>query len=456
MKRKGRLWFSEIATKANVEKSAMWVAGLIYDKDGNRVFHEQKRPTKQQLHIAEHFDEVVAQVLNELTTLNYDFGRVHEFFTVEGRKVRKIDHLDKHGSILLNCVMNVCQPYFIDKYIPFTYSSIKGRGLVDCARRIKRIVAAHPDWYYYQADARHCYESTSHSVAMDAIKQVFKDKHVLEFFEKMLALVPGLAIGFCPNHYIMNAVFSQLDHRMIECEGFASGYSRYMDDIVVIAPDIDSCIKADRVVREEFARLGLQVKANSRIAPVASGVDYCGYIFYPSHTRLRKSIKLNMQRRHRQLLKRGAGDDELRRQMASYHGWCKWADCRHLEKTMYKDKLNLFKRKMEAKRLSEVQKKKWFGMEHDRFISTNIFNDRRLYDSEFTVLEIESHTFDDKPGLVVHIQIGGEDYYTITKSSSLIERFPRAWEAVGNAPFIARLKMQQSKSNPNCKYPILV
>ena len=454
MKRAGRLWFSQIATRPNVERAAMWVAGLIYDKDGKRVFHPQRRTTAQQRHIADNFDTVVDGVLRELQTLTYDFGDVRTFTTTEGRKQRIINHLDKHGAILLNCVMNVCQSYFIDKYIPFTYSSIKGRGLVDCMQRVKRIVSQHPDWYYYQADARHCYESTSQDVAMDAISRVFKDRHVLEFFNKMLSLVDGLAIGFCPNHYIMNMVLSPLDHRMIEREGFAAGYCRYMDDILIIAPDIDHCIKADKIVREEFARLGLQVKANSRMAPVASGIDYCGYVFRPDHTRLRKNIKLNMQRRHRQLVRKGASDDEMRRQMASYHGWCKWGNCRHLEKTMYNN--NLFNRKMEPKRLSEVQKRQWFGMEHDRFISTNPFNDRRLYDSEFTVLEIEPHTFDNVPGVVVRLQLGGEEFYTITKSQSLVERFPRAWEAVGNQPFIARLKMQQSKSNPNCKYPVLV
>lgn len=455
MKRKGRLWFAEIATKENVEKAAMWVAGLTFDKDGNRVYHAERQPTKQERRIADNFDAVVAQVLTELQTRAYDFGEVRTFQTTEGRKVRQINHLDKHGAILLACVMNVCQPYFIEKYVPFTYSSIKGRGLVDCVSRIKRIVAQHPDWIYYQADAHHCYESTKHGVAMDAIRRVFKDKYLLEFFDKMLALVDGLAIGFSPNHYVMNLILSPLDHRMIEREGFSSGYSRYMDDILIIAPTKDDCIRADKVVRGEFDKVGLQVKPNSRIAPVSSGIDYCGYVFYPTHTRLRKSIKIRMQRRNRQLLRQGVSDEVYKRQMASYHGWCKWGNCRHLEKTMYQDKLKLFRR-MEIKRLADVQRNRWFGMEHDRFISTNIFADRRLYDNEFTVLEIQEHAFDNQPGVVVRIRLNGEEYYTITKSRSLIERFPRAWEAVGNAPFIARLQMQQSKSNPNCKYPILV
>lgn len=455
MKRKGNLWFSEIATRENVEKAALWVSGLTIDNEGNRVFYPGKQVKTVERRLANHFDEIVDRVLNELQTLTYDFGKIRRFTAKEGCKLRQINHLDKHGAVLLCAVMQVCQPYFIEKYIPFTYSSVKGRGLVDCMRRVKRIVSQHPDWYYYQADAHHCYESTKAEVSMQAIRTVFKDRYVLDFFDKMLSLVDGLAIGFSPNHYIMNLVLSPLDHRMLEREGFASGYNRYMDDVLVFAPDKDRCINADRIVREEFARVGLQVKPNSRIAPVSAGIDYCGYVFYPTHTRLRKSIKLRMQRRHRQLVAANVPDEVLRHQMASYHGWCKWGNCRHLEKTMYQDKIKLF-RKMEAKRLSDFQKRKWFGMEHDRFVSTNIHNDSRLYDNEFTVVEIEQHTFDGQPGIVARIQIDGEDYYTITKSQSLIERFPRAWEAVGNAPFIARLQMQHSKSNPNHQYPILV
>lgn len=198
MKRKGNLWFSEIATRENVEKAALWVSGLTIDNEGNRVFYPGKQVKTVERRLANHFDEMVDCVLNELQTLTYDFGKVRRFTAKEGCKLRQINHLDKHGAVLLCAVMQVCQPYFIEKYIPFTYSSVKGRGLVDCMRRVKRIVSQHPDWYYYQADAHHCYESTKAEVSMQAIRTVFKDRYVLDFFDKMLSLVDGLAIGFSP------------------------------------------------------------------------------------------------------------------------------------------------------------------------------------------------------------------------------------------------------------------
>lgn len=110
---------------------------------------------------------------------------------------------------------------------------------------------------------------------------------------------------------------------------------------------------------------------------------------------------------------------------------------------------------MEPKKLRDI-KHKWYGMERDRFISTNLNTSSKLYDNDFVVLAIEQHSFKGVPGVVVKIEIDGDYYYTISKSQSLVDRFPRAWQEVGNAPFVARLKMQRSKTNPDCQYPILI
>ena len=457
MKRYGRLW-EKIATEQNVKLAIKRVIRLIEMADGSLQFSGRRIPTQAEYEVYEHLDEMMQRVLKELQTRNYDFGDVHEFEFKEGPKLRQIRYLDKHGAILLQCVMNVLQPLFIEKYIKTTYSSIKGRGLTDCVEYIQRYVQNHPDCYFVQVDAKHCYENVDHQIMHDVLTETFKDKYVIEFFDRMMALIDqGLAIGFSPNHYLVNLLFSHMDHRMIEKENFEF-FVRYMDDSLVIGTK-EECKRALQVMQEEYSAVGQTIKPNMKLAPVTCGIDYGGYVFYPTHTRLRKRIKLNFRKRDRELRASGVSDEEYKLQMASYRGWCKWADCRHLEHVVFNDKEELLKKKkkaMEAKRLSDFRNKKWFGMDHDRFISTNIYNDKRLYENEFTVLEIEEHTFDNKPGIVAHLQINGEDFYTITKSTSLVPRFKRAWESVGSEPFIARLKMQQSQSDQNHKYPILV
>lgn len=148
-------------------------------------------------------------------------------------------------------------------------------------------------------------------------------------------------------------------------------------------------------------------------------------------------------------------------QMASYYGWCKWVDGRHLMRKVFGEYYELFdkkhkkKKNMEAVRLSDT-KNTWYGMGHDRFISTRIDNNRTLYEKDFIVLEYQMATFDNEEGIVVHLLIDDEHYYTITKSISLVQRIPKAWERVGCQPFLTRLKMQPSQRNPRNKYPVLV
>lgn len=55
-------------------------------------------------------------------------------------------------------------------------------------------------------------------------------------------------------------------------------------------------------------------------------LDYLGYCFMPGNVRMRKSIKQNFARK----AKRIKNKKRRREVLASYWGWCKWGDCRHL------------------------------------------------------------------------------------------------------------------------------
>jgi hypothetical protein len=61
-----------------------------------------------------------------------------------------------------------------------------------------------------------------------------------------------------------------------------------------------------------------------------SGIDFVGYVFFHTHTRLRKSIKKNFAR------KASRGMSPLTK--ASYYGWTKHCNARHLFKTLTDDK----------------------------------------------------------------------------------------------------------------------
>ena len=55
-------------------------------------------------------------------------------------------------------------------------------------------------------------------------------------------------------------------------------------------------------------------------------IDYLGYVFSRNNVRLRKSVKHNFAIK----VKRSSNTNRLKQVKASYWGWCKWGNCRHL------------------------------------------------------------------------------------------------------------------------------
>jgi len=72
--------------------------------------------------------------------------------------------------------------------------------------------------------------------------------------------------------------------------------------------------------------LKLSIKGNYQVFPVDSrSIDFVGYRFYHTHTMLRKSIKKNFAR----MVAKGISSS-----IASYYGWAKHANCKHLLKSL--------------------------------------------------------------------------------------------------------------------------
>lgn len=55
-------------------------------------------------------------------------------------------------------------------------------------------------------------------------------------------------------------------------------------------------------------------------------IDYLGYVFSRENVRLRKSVKHKFAVK----VKRTKNESKLKQVKASYWGWCKWGNCRHL------------------------------------------------------------------------------------------------------------------------------
>lgn len=422
MKRYGNLW-DKVCERANIELAA-------------ELAVKAKRPTKARTEFMGHKEQMLDALQASLLNESYQFSPLHSF-TVYEPKERQIHTPPFYpDKILHHCLMNVVKPLFLEKFTADTYGSIKGRGVSMTADKLKKVIREHPDWYFLQIDVRKFYQSIDHDVCKNAVRRVIKCQKTLRMFDALIDRHDeGLAIGVYPSQYLANLVLSGIDHHVKEVMRLPY-YFRYMDDILLIIPDKTVATAALAELRIELAKIKLDLKNNARIAPISYGIDFVGYKFYPNHTALRKSIKVKMQRTIRKLNRKGADDVVFKQKTASQFGWCMHADCRNLLRVSLKDRIVLYEKNMEFKRLSEIREaENWFGLAKDKRVSIKSLFDVDIVFFEHLITTIKGETkvvckfaYPDKP----------EDYhYFITRSDVMRDRLERDKDIM---PFIAKIK----------------
>ena len=223
-----------------------------------------------------------------------------------------------------HAIMNIMEPLFVSTFTTDTYSCIKQRGIHAAARAIKRALKDEPATRYcLKLDIKKFYPSIDHAILKRLIRRKFKDPDLLNLLDEIIDSAEGLPIGNYLSQYLANFYLTGFDHWLKEVMKVRH-YFRYADDIVILSaskPQLHELLAEIR--RYLMDNLHLMVKGNYQVFPVAArGIDFVGYVFYHSHTRLRKSIK----QRFAKAISRGSNKQSI----ASYLGWAKHCDSKHL------------------------------------------------------------------------------------------------------------------------------
>ena len=260
---------------------------------------------------------------HEYRTSDYDTFKV---FEPKERLVYRLPYFP--DRITHHAIMNVLEPIFVANLTTDTYSCIKGRGIHACANAVKKALKDVPSTKYcLKLDITKFYPSVDHEILKALLRRKFKDQDLLELLDEIIDSAPGLPIGNYLSQYLANFYLSYFDHWIKEKKR-VKYYFRYADDLVLLAESksfLHGILSEINSYMNE--NLNLEVKGNYQVFPVAArGIDFVGYKFFHSHILLRKSIKQNFAR----MLKRNPN----RASIASYKGWSKHCDSRHLIKKL--------------------------------------------------------------------------------------------------------------------------
>jgi retron-type reverse transcriptase len=279
------------------------------------------------------------QLHEQLKNKTFKTSPYHIFKMIaDNNKEREIFRLPYFPDrILHHAIMNVMEPIWVSTFTNDTYACIKNRGIHLAMRRLKFVLKQDPDntVYCLKLDIRKFYPSVYHDLVKLTLRRKIKDNDLLWLLDGIVDSAPGLPIGNYLSQYLSNIYLTPFDHWLKEVKQ-VKYYFRYADDMVILHRDKqylhDLCKDIDAYLRNN---LKLQLKGNYQVFPVGSrGIDYLGYVFYHTHTLLRKSIKRRMCVRLAKLRKRGASPIAIKEQAIAWHGWYKHCNCRNLVKKL--------------------------------------------------------------------------------------------------------------------------
>ena len=275
-------------------------------------------------------EQIIEKLTSQIADGSFRISGYREFTIDERGKTRTIQSISLQDRIALNAIMRVVEQKLYTRLIKDTAASIKGRGGHYLLKRMRRDMAADPagtEWVY-KCDIRKFYQSISQEAMRFVIRRFIKDKKLLAILDNCIAMLPsGLSIGLRSSQFLGNLILSYyLDH-IIKDDCARPYFRRYCDDMVVQSGSPKELEPVVTVIHECAEKAGLEINSNEQVfRAVDRGIDFLGYITYPTHTKIRKHIKQRFARRWKRVKSKRRKQELL----ASFYGICKHADANHL------------------------------------------------------------------------------------------------------------------------------
>ena len=275
-------------------------------------------------------DKYLDKLLLEVKEKRYKVSKYEIFHRITGGKDREIYKLPMRDRIVQHAIMIYIEPIFRETFIVDTYSSIKGRGIHKCLKRVKRDVKDSRYKYCLKLDIHKCYPSLDKEILKKKLIKKFKDRDLLQLLFTIIdSCNKGVPIGNYTSQYFNNFYFSEFDHWLKE-QKHIKYYFRYCDDMVILGKSKQELHLLFYEIKEKIEKLNVQLKSNYQIFPIeARSIDFLGYKIRRSHTLVRKHIKKNFIRKIKTMNFNNLTKRDIN-VLASYWGILKCADCRNL------------------------------------------------------------------------------------------------------------------------------
>lgn len=224
-------------------------------------------------------------------------------------------------------------PILEKHYIYHSYACRKGKGAVEAAKNLQRWlrqISRKPDaksWVCGKIDVAKFFYRLDHDVIMELYGKYIEDPLLLKIIGNIIRCrhtafgLPegktcmevakedrlfevGVPIGSLMSQTTANLVMNEVDQYAKHVLHIRY-YTRYMDDIIILAPDkatLHGWMEAIRKFME--AELRLKCNRKTQVIPMSHGIPFVGKRIWATHILLRKSTTKHMKRALKNLAER--------------------------------------------------------------------------------------------------------------------------------------------------------
>ncbi|MFT5849924.1 MAG: RNA-directed DNA polymerase [Patiriisocius sp.] len=233
----------------------------------------------------------------------------YEAFSISDPKPRSIHKATVRDRLLHHALYRLLYPFFDEVFIADSFSCRKNKGTHRALKRFKNFSNkisqnnTKTAWVL-KSDVRKFFATIDHQILMRILEKYIEDKEIIALMARIVGSFDsgvegmGLPLGNLTSQLLVNVYMNECDH-FVKHALRVDFYIRYADDFVVFNRSRSELIKTSQLI-ERFLQTELQLELHDHktsIATLSSGIDFLGWVNFPTYRVLRTVTKRRMFKR---------------------------------------------------------------------------------------------------------------------------------------------------------------
>lgn len=311
------------------------------------AWHEFKKDKKTKLDVLEfeyNLEENLLTIQRSLINQSYQHQGYKKFY-IKDPKMRLIHKATVADRLIHHLVSTYLEEIFEGEFITHSYSSRKNKGthraVLTLQEMATRISNQGKICWVLKLDIKQFFASVNHNILITILSKKTADEDFINLLIKIIQSFPnkGIPIGNLTSQYFANIYLNELD-QFITKQIRITYYIRYADDFIILSDDRQYLLNLIPKI-EQFLKSRLDLTLHPQkisLRKFKSGIDFLGYIVFPSHVLPRTKTKRRLIKKILQKINQYKNDEiteeKLKETINSYLGYLSHANTYQFRKKL--------------------------------------------------------------------------------------------------------------------------